>query len=535
MDQKSRLYEPNNGQERYLGRREFLNKCGKCLMMAAGMGVLGEKSEISDQFALMDFTSRAQRKRVRLHLIYALHGLKQDRPDWPNLGFDFRPVIENYDKVLRKKLPEFAFQTSLSSGPEETSRILEADQAEPPDGYVVFQLNCWNRVLQPILEVGKPVLYVDFQYGGSGGFLVYTADCLRQKRENFGFICSSDFNLIISALRAFEQYKGAENQTSFAELVRKVRVDQTPRPGYLKCYPDKLRVLPAEETVSLMKQSPILLFRDEKGGEPFEMAGIPVLNLPFSELNQAWKKADREEAKAVARVLGQKASLVRQVSWAELINSAAMYLGLRALLNKYQARAVTINCLGGFYGGYIQAYPCLGFHELNNQGLVGACEADLRSTVTMVAFSLMSHGRPGYISDPVIDLGRRQIIYAHCVASNKVFGPDGPANSFEILSHSEDRRGASVRSLMPAGYLTTSLQIDPAKKEILLHQAKTIGNSFEDRACRTKLVAEPLGDTEKLFTMWDRWGWHRVTFYGDLKKPAYELAEVLGYRVTEEA
>ena len=40
---------------------------------------------------------------------------------------------------------------------------------------------------------------------------------------------------------------------------------------------------------------------------------------------------------------------------------------------------------------------------------------------------------------------------------------------------------------------------------------------------------------EKLFTMWDRWGWHRVTFYGDLKQPVSALADALGWSVVEEA
>jgi hypothetical protein len=35
--------------------------------------------------------------------------------------------------------------------------------------------------------------------------------------------------------------------------------------------------------------------------------------------------------------------------------------------------------------------------------------------------------------------------------------------------------------------------------------------------------------------MWDKWGWHRVTFYGDLKKPVYDLAAALGWTVVEEA
>jgi len=30
-------------------------------------------------------------------------------------------------------------------------------------------------------------------------------------------------------------------------------------------------------------------------------------------------------------------------------------------------------------------------------------------------------------------------------------------------------------------------------------------------------------------------GWHRVTAYGDLKKPVFALADVMGWKVIEEA
>ncbi len=81
----------------------------------------------------------------------------------------------------------------------------------------------------------------------------------------------------------------------------------------------------------------------------------------------------------------------------------------------------------------------------------------------------------------------------------------------------------------------TSLEIEPTRREILRHRAKAVANDPDDRACRTKLRANPVGDIEKLFTMWDRWGWHRVTFYGDLREPAFALADALGYAVVEEA
>ena len=212
-----------------------------------------------------------------------------------------------------------------------------------------------------------------------------------------------------------------------------------------------------------------------------------------------------------------------------------MYIGMKEVLKKHNANAITINCLGGFYGGHIHAYPCLGFHELCNEGLIGACECDTRSTATMLMISLLTQGRPSFISDPVIDTAKRQIIYAHCVAPNRMFGAQGRTNPFTILTHSEDRQGASVRSVLPVGYMTTTLEVDQGRKEILFHQGKAVANDPDDRACRTKLCAEPVGDIEKLFTMWDQWGWHRVTVYGDLKKPVFALADAMGWKVIEEA
>jgi L-fucose isomerase-like protein len=284
-----------------------------------------------------------------------------------------------------------------------------------------------------------------------------------------------------------------------------------------------------------MKESKILAVRDQNSGSADPIMNIPMEKVAFAEVNTAWENADKDESRAITERWQNTASEVINVPFETLETSAAFYLGMKDVLKKHDANAITINCLGGFYGGHIHAYPCLGFHELNNEGLVGACECDIRSTATMLAFSTLTQGRPGYISDPVIDTAKHQIIYAHCVASNKVFGPDGQTNPFTIMTHSEDRMGASVRSILPLGYITTTLEILPDKKEILFHQGKTVDNDPDDRACRTKLCAEPVGDIEKLFTMWDQWGWHRVTFYGDLKEPVYALADHIGWSVVEEA
>jgi hypothetical protein len=443
--------------------------------------------------------------------------------------------MDRTNNLLRNECPQFEFIASMATGPEEAAKILEEDKSAGIAGYVVYQMNCWNRVVQTIAESGKPVLYADFQYGGSGGFLVYTAGFLRQNTANVSFIASSRPDDLVAAVRCFEKIKNGGTPADFVTAVSRVRVARTPKAGDPGCTPDKVATLSPRECMAQMKASKMLTVEGVPNEHIHKEMGIEVIRVPFAELNAAWEAADKDESQAIADRWQKGAVKVEDVSRETLEQSAAMYLAEKAVMSKYGATAITINCLGGFYGNHIHAYPCLGFHELLNEGLVGACECDQRSTSTMVAMTALTQGRPGFISDPVIDTSRRQIIYAHCVASNRAFGPKGQANPFEILTHSEDRQGAALRSVMPLGYMTTSVEFDAKRKTILFHQGKAVDNVDDDRACRTKLAAEPVGDIEKLFREWDEWSWHRVTYYGDLKEPVFALADAMGWKVLEEA
>lgn len=473
--------------------------------------------------------------KLRIRTIYSLHAAQQPGPDWPNKGFDFAPVMDRINRELTKAFPSLEFVSTLATGPEQAKKIVEEDQTAAVDGYIVYQMNCWNQVVQTVAATGKPVLYADFQFGGSGGFLTYTAAFLRKQTPNVGFVASSRIKDLIAAVKCFETVKQSGSAADFAAATTRARLAATPKQGKSAGQVDSVACLGTTECLRRFKESKILAVRGLESGPAGEIMGIPVVHVPFAEVNEAWKAADKDESRAVADRWEKTAVKVEGVSRETLEQSAAMYLAQKAVMKKHGANAITMNCLGGFYGGHIHAYPCLGFHQLLNEGLVGACECDVRSTATMVAMTIMTQGRPGYISDPVIDTSKRQIIYAHCVASNRAFGPQGSANPFEILTHSEDRQGASVRSILPVGYLTTTLEVGQERKEILLHRARIVGNDPDDRACRTKIAGEPVGDLEKLFTQWDQWGWHRVTYYGDLREQVFALADALGWKVLEEA
>lgn len=471
---------------------------------------------------------------MRIRIVYVLFGPKQPRPTWPNLGFDFVPVMKGLEAELARQCPEWQFVTSMASTEEEAKKILADDQATGIDGYLVYQMNNWPRVIQTIVTSGKPVLYADFTYAGTGGFLTYNAAFLRSALPNVGFVSSSNLQDLVEAVKEFKGFQKGRSPAEFAAATARLRQQRTPGRSDTRCAPDSVECLSINECLGRLKESKILAIRDQKSATAPDVMGIPVVYIPFAELNELAQKADRDEVRAWADRWEKGAQRIEGVSRETIESSAAMYLGQKALMKQHSANAITINCLGGFYGNHISAYPCLGFCQLVDDGVVGACECDVRSTAAMVAITTLTKGRPGYISDPVMDSSKREIIYAHCVAPTKVFGPSGPSNAYEILTHSEDRQGASLRSLLPVNYLTTTVQFEPARKEILFHQAKAVGNDTNDRACRTKLRAQPMGDFEKLFSMWDVWGWHRVTFYGDLKEPVYALADAAGWKVVEE-
>jgi len=507
-----------------MNRRRFLAGCGAACAGAAAL--LASAGPV---------LAAAGDQKMRIRIVYSLHAPVQPGPDWPNKGFDFRPVMERMTTGLARQCPQFEFVSSMATGPEQAQKILDDDPSAGIDGYIVTQLNCWNQVVQTIAKSGKPVLYIDFQFAGSGGFLVYTAGFLRTQAANVGFVASSRFEDLVEAVKCFDVVRKGGSPAEFVAATAKVRAARTPQSGDLACKPDSLKLLSTQDCLRRMKESKILAVRDQNSGPADSVLGIPMEWVSFAEVNDAWKAADKDESRAVANRWRRNAAAVIEVSQETLDTSAAMYLGMKAVLKKHDANAITMNCLGGFYGGHIHAYPCLGFHELCNEALVGACECDVRSTASMVMLTALTQGRPGYISDPVIDTAKRQIIYAHCVASNRAFGPQGATNPFAIMTHSEDRQGASVRSVLPLGYMTTTIEADQGRKEILFHRGKAVANDPDDRACRTKLCVEPVGDLERLFTMWDQWGWHRVTIYGDLKEPIFALADALGFKVVEEA
>jgi hypothetical protein len=470
-----------------LSRRRFLGGCASCAASLSALSVF-TRCILAETPAP---TIPAEKPKIRLVFTHE----PPENATWPNIGYDYEGRKKELTQKLRDACPQIQFLPVTAQNTDDATKILQAHTEV--DGYLIYMLGLWTGAPQTIAAAGKPTIFVDDLYGGSGEFLTAYASARRSKLKVIA-VSSSRFDDVARAARCFECLKKLRSS-----VILKVGAG-----------PDWWGHVPAK----LIEQD----------------FGLRVVDITFEQLDEAYKKADPAEAAKWADRWMKNADKIVEPSRQTIEKSGAMYLAMCDLMNRHKAQAITVNCLGGFYGGHMTAYPCLGFFQLNNDGLVGACEADMLSTFTMLIMAYLVK-RAGYISDPVIDTSKNQVIYAHCVAPNKVFGPDGPTNPYHIRSHSEDRKGAAVRSLLPLGQMTTTVQFDPQKKQVILHQGKTVANIDEDKACRTKLAAELKGDMEKLLNHWDKWGWHRVTYYGDLKTPVRHIAALTGYQLIEEA
>jgi hypothetical protein len=428
----------------------------------------------------------AEKPRIRLVFSH----IPAEKPTWPYQGFDYEGRKKELLARLTAACPNIEFLPATAMNAADARQILTGD-AEV-DGYAVYMLGLWPRAGEVIAAMNRPTLFIDDLYAGSGEFLISYAAAKRKGLRVAG-VASSRFEDVVQAMKTFEALKKLRSATI---------LDVVDRPP------------------------------GTNGSAITDVFGTGVKQITPAEYNEAYAKADKAEAAAFAKRWIKGAQKVVEPAADEIERSGQIYIGMRNLMAQYKADAITVDCLGLFYNGKAPAYPCLGFFQMNNDGKVGACEADLQSTITMLAVTYLT-GRPGYISDPVVDTGKSQIIYAHCVAPSKVFGPAGPSSAYYIRNHSEDRKGASVRVLMPVNEMTTTLRINPVSRQVIFHQAKTVANIDEDKACRTKVAAE-IRDPYKMIEEYDTWGWHRVTFYGDLRQPVEHFTGLLGLKLVHE-
>lgn len=464
-----------------LTRREFLQATGA--IAAWTLLPLGESTLAAPPRTKTPIFPKG---KARVTLVFC--HIPPEHPTWPAIGYDYEGRKRELAAKLQEACPNIRFTVRTARNAAEAEAIVK--ETPDVDGYVCYVIGIWTGVPNVLVRAGKPVVMADDLYAGSGETLIMAGVVNREKLPVVT-VSSSRFEDVVDAVRLFEVIRAMKEST----ILDVVDYD-------------------IEQWANGIKN----------------VLGTTVVRIGSEELASYYSRASDSEAEQWANLWVKQAKKVVEPTREELVKSGKMYLALCQAAQDKRADAVTMDCLGMFYSGRVTAYPCLSHFQMNNDGSTGVCEADLNSTCTQLMMRYLT-GRPGYVSDPVIDTARGWVIYAHCMASNRVFGPQGKANPYIIRSHAEDAKGAAVQSLMPLNETVTTLIIDVVGKRMAIHTGKTCANVDDPKACRTKLAAQT--NAQNLLNEWDM-GWHRVTVYGDWRKQSLNLARLYGITVNEE-
>ena len=505
-----------------MDRRHFLKGFG-----AAAATTLG---------GLKSFTKAADDKTKGIRIGTVFLANINIREIWPYPGFDTKTRRKEILALLNKGCPQIEF---VSITVEKTEDIQKAIALKDTvDGYLVYTMTLDWALRKPIIDIGnlgKPMIIADEFLGGSGVFLTgYSELCSR--RIPAVAVSTTRLSDLVVVVRQFTNVRRPGiTPTSFARKCEQVYRETFAVSDKLKGTEDPVALTGIGECVKRFRESQFLILGRGRTGQEQDFLGTRGQYIDFSELQDFYKKVDWDQAAEWARRWSRQADKVVEPKSEAIRKAGGLYLAMLELLKKYGTDNITMNCLGGFSAGQLPAYPCLGFMQILNDGGQGVCEAMPDDMLSMLMARILT-GRPGYVSDPALDTSKNQIVYAHCVATTKAFGTEGELNGFRIRTlHNRDPRGACSESFLPSGYMTTSFRTNAGRKQLIIHQAKTVGNLDSEYGCRTKLVAEVRGDIGKLFDQWDKFGWHRVTVYGDVKEPLAEFGKALGLDIIEEA
>lgn len=444
-------------------------------------------------------------------------------PGWPNAEFD--PEIES-KKWMEKLEREFGEEFEFTGGDlvpchekgtcETAGYINEIYTGRGPDALNDFPENIRDGVNRAdgvlvvslcipgcscefdILSTGKPTVVVNNLYAGDGMFLHCNSFV---KRNNLPaiLVSSSDFNDTGRALHLLS-------------VIRRMR---------------ETRILDFMDEVSEWGMRP--------GEEEIirDIFGTEIILRPGEELLRHITDVDDREAEDWVRKWSQEAEKVVEPDEKTLMHSARMYLALKHAMEEAGATCVSTDCLNYVYRDKFPGYPCMAFFQLMNDGVMGVCEADIHSSLTNL-LGLYLTGAPGFVSDPVIDTASGRVIYAHCVCSSRML-QDGPPLPYAIRSHAECGKGASVQVIARTGLPMTTVKLHPVDRKLAFHKGVVVGNVDIEWACRTKIAVE-IPDALALLNGWNvecNFGWHRVSFYGDLEEDFRDLATLYGLTVVE--
>jgi len=478
-----------------INRREFLQltAAGRALCLA---GVGCQRQMVLSRKSPRLISPGCRRTKVKVARIY----MGRQGGHWPTPKLIPKEEVRFYESEFAKLKDELAdvdfVVDELVSSPAQVGQF--KSRLKDVDGILVIHLTMGTGgILQEILKSQKPTTVFAVPYSGHQwvGFGALRKQELGAKLE---CMLTSDYKQLAAAIRPFRAIHHLREAKILNLTTRSFA-------GYANNIKNKF--------------------------------GTEIKKIELKRVLDACNAVDDSQAEAETERWIRGAVKVVEPSREDIFKSCKLALAFEKLLDDEDATVMTVDCYGTYAPAYrkLPAFPCLGFARLNNMGLGGICESDLRSAMTHILFQGLV-GKPGFISDPTVDESNNSIILAHCLGTPKMDGPDGPAASYKIRTVMERQAGVVIQAKMRIGQkVTQAILIGTDLLRYFTGEIIDTPVSLEhDRGCRTKITVRVDGDVEKLWKNWSH-GLHRQTCYGDITTELQHFCRFKEIEIVNEA
>lgn len=214
--------------------------------------------------------------------------------------------------------------------------------------------------------------------------------------------------------------------------------------------------------------------------------GAETEDVDLEDLYRYIDDVDADESRSVAADLRSRSSAVvepddeaLEPDDEALEQAAAIYLGLKQLIEDRGMTAVTVRCFD-----LVTRYHntgCLALALLNDEGIMAGCEGDQQALFTVVVAHALTGEIPFLANPAALDTSENAVEIAHCMVATRVVG------SFRLRSHFETGIGVAIEGNYEDGDLTIMRIGARDLSRAWVSEAEPETAEHSEERCRTQL------------------------------------------------
>jgi len=251
-----------------------------------------------------------------------------------------------------------------------------------------------------------------------------------------------------------------------------------------------------------------------------EKFGIKIIKVGISEYIEAVKSTMPEEAGGVAEQWLRK-YIVAEHLRKDFTDYGRIYVGLKKLLEKHSANALTLECPALPDIKYV---PCLAYSMLLDEGIPVGCEADLPTLLTM-AILMAASGDAAFMGNLNENVTHWDIEHNIVTINHDVVPPSYscPGCSYTIKDYHDMKIGATPYTELQAGLKVTLAGMHWNMDKIWATRGEVI-STHDTVHCRVT-VRVRVGDAKRVSR--NAFGHHMVLIRGDYVNALRTLSQLL--------